>query len=694
MQPFIPHFIQKQYLANHFQGSIEGCVLFVDISGFTPMTKQLMEKGQKEGAEVLSNILNSIFEVMIQEVYQAKGFITHFSGDAFTAIFPQETSASPKTTAFHALQCVKNIQEFFLQNGLQNSKYGAFQLQVKMGLSYGRTKWGIVGNEEITGIKAHKCYFQGQAINEATTAEKKAQKGETILSESFQKLFNKQELRGKILEDHFFRLEVISLPSFEYKEPSLTKIQASILERFIPDEVIAFREKGEFRNIISVFISFKGIETHEELNIFTSIVLKHIIRYKGDLKEMDFGDKGALMVGFFGAPVTHENDLVRALYFVEEVTQEVREYKELERLQFRIGMTAGKVYAGIIGGKYRSEYTCLGNIVNIAARITMRTPWQEIWVNDVIAAHLQFRFEPKGEFYYKGFPIPIKTHRYLGKASNRSLSKNGTILIGRAALLDSLNERMQAIFEGESAGISYVFGEAGIGKSRLIFALKEKIMNRANWFQITSDPILQKPFQPFKDLLSSYFQSSKLDKTASKHAHFETVFEGLLLQLEEKISALSKHKKYSSEEELRQLPLQTILTPLALLKDAHKELKRTKSILASQIGIHLPDPLLHQLDAKGKYENTILSIQNLLKALSFLQPLILHLEDSQWLDVDSIALLQKMSNNLSQYPIAILSTARYKDDGSPAILPLKGVRSHQIDLDYLQKEEVKYLAET
>ncbi|MEZ4886611.1 MAG: tetratricopeptide repeat protein [Chitinophagales bacterium] len=689
MQPFIPHFIQEQYIARHFNGSIEGCVLFVDISGFTPMTQQLMDKGQKEGAEILSNILNSIFEVMVKEIYHAQGFITHFAGDAFTAIFPIQKPNTPKNTAIAALQCAQTIQDFFREHGKQYSKYGHFDLQVKIGLSYGQTDWGIVGDEYIMGVQACKFYFRGIAINQATYAEQKANKGETILSQNFKATLKKTPLIGSFIEADIFRFE--GFEGFEGHNntifskshpPQLPDINSDILDRFIPSEIITFREKGEFRNIISVFISFKNIHTHQELNTFASIVLKHIIRYKGDLKEIDFGDKGALMIGFFGAPVAYENDLARALHFVEEVKNEVKEWEILNKLQFRMGITTGKVYAGIIGGKYRCEYTCLGDIVNMAARITMQAQWQEIWVQENIAAHPNFTFRKKGVFSYKGFNTPIATYEYLGSAENKTVQQNNMPIIGQGDTLKLLSNRIAPIFERKPSGITYIFGEAGIGKTRLAYALKEKTFSTTQWIHITADPILQKPFQPFKDMLAAHFRFPKSQNPSAKKDHFDTAIQSLVLQLNQNIASL----------ELQNQPHEPLFYTL---NDAKSELLRTKSILASQIGItYSEENLMQQLDAKGRYENTILAIQNFLKVLSLLQPLVIHLEDSQWLDNDSIALLQKLVNNLESYPIALLSTARYKDDGSQALLPFKNLSNHIIELTYLQPKQVKALAET
>ncbi len=88
MKNLIPHFIFEKHKEGLGQGDFQALTMFVDISGFTPMTEALM-KGGDEGAEILSDILNRIFEPMVNTVYKRGGFISGFAGDAFTAIFSQ-----------------------------------------------------------------------------------------------------------------------------------------------------------------------------------------------------------------------------------------------------------------------------------------------------------------------------------------------------------------------------------------------------------------------------------------------------------------------------------------------------------------------------------------------------------------------------------------------------------------------------
>ncbi len=60
MYNLIPHFIHDHFKEDTMTGDFHALSMFMDISGFTPMTEALMLHG-KQGAEILSGILNETF---------------------------------------------------------------------------------------------------------------------------------------------------------------------------------------------------------------------------------------------------------------------------------------------------------------------------------------------------------------------------------------------------------------------------------------------------------------------------------------------------------------------------------------------------------------------------------------------------------------------------------------------------------
>jgi predicted ATPase len=124
------------------------------------------------------------------------------------------------------------------------------------------------------------------------------------------------------------------------------------------------------------------------------------------------------------------------------------------------------------------------------------------------------------------------------------------------------------------------------------------------------------------------------------------------------------------------------------------ELKRTQSVIAALMGISYPESLWEQLDAKGRYDNTVVALQFFLKGLSYQQPIVLELEDAHWLDNDSIAFLGNFIAKIKNLPIVIIASFRYNDDGSkPMPFPFNPLMPvFEMDLTGFSQEALSELA--
>jgi class 3 adenylate cyclase len=161
MKNLIPYFVHERFKARQTHGRFQAVTLFVDISGFTPLTERLMQH-EKDGAEVLTDVLNHIFSPLVAEVYTQGGFVTTFAGDAFTAVFPLREAATPQ----HALAAATFIQDFFARQGRLATRYGQFEMGVKVGLSLGSVHWGILGAHD-----RYTYFFRGTAVDACARAE-------------------------------------------------------------------------------------------------------------------------------------------------------------------------------------------------------------------------------------------------------------------------------------------------------------------------------------------------------------------------------------------------------------------------------------------------------------------------------------------------------------------------------------------
>jgi adenylate cyclase len=85
-------------------------------------------------------------------------------------------------------------------------------------------------------------------------------------------------------------------------------------------------------------------------------------------------------------------------------------------VRFGIGVNTGKVLAGNVGTTGRSEYTVIGDAVNLASRICGSTPGGEVWIGPethaVTAEHVQVDvLEPQ---VFKGKTAPVPVFRAIG----------------------------------------------------------------------------------------------------------------------------------------------------------------------------------------------------------------------------------------------------------------------------------------
>ncbi|MCK4523670.1 adenylate/guanylate cyclase domain-containing protein, partial [candidate division WOR-3 bacterium] len=353
---YIPAFIAEKEKNKEYNGSFRASVMFLDISGFTSITEQLASHG-KAGAEELSSIINNVFGQMIDVIYSNNGFISTFAGDAFTAIFPN----TPMDTVSN---CACEIQNIYTNYKIKSKLIKGLSISLKIGISHGLLNWGILGKEN------HRTYFfKGNSINNAVKAEHYTKPEEILLHGSAVKLLKikKSLIKNK---NNFFTLRQYKIKS----QSSSTKKQ--IISKRILNQYFSFnvlnKNKSEFRQVVSVFMQFKKLNDFNKLNAFITTIITLADNYGGYFNLLDFGDKNNLVLVLFGAPISHENNMIRAIDFILEI-------KKLYGNSIKAGLSYGTVYAGLIGSKIRATYTVLGDNVNLAARFMSKADWGEIW---------------------------------------------------------------------------------------------------------------------------------------------------------------------------------------------------------------------------------------------------------------------------------------------------------------------------
>lgn len=607
MGKFVPDFILKNYKKNRLSGDFKAYALFIDISGFTNMTEVLMSHG-KEGAEVLSSIINDIFEKSLKAVYINKGFVATFAGDSFTAIFQKKQGVYPLNSAFL-------IQRIFKEHGSFMTRFGKFKLYVKIGLSYGDIHYHIIGPGD---LKTY--YFRGEAIDNCARSEGKANNMQIIADKSFMEKISINVLKERIENDWYLispESGLFPIPDKTLKKPSIADIES----QFVPNCILEKKEEGEFRDIVSCFISFD--ESVKFNNALESIITA-CLGYGGYLNCIDFGDKGGNILIIFGAPVSMEKLYHRATDFILSL-------KDIPAFIFRAGLTTGKVFAGFTGSELRKGYAALGNVVNLSARLMMKAVWGQVLIDTDLVNYIKEDYNLKltGSFNLKGFNKKREIWELGPKTKKEGQLSYSGRFIGRIEETKILKEFMSPVFEGKFGGLVYIDGPAGIGKSRFISNFKENMDNNlCDFIHLNCDDILIRPFNPFISFFKSYFDQHGPDKSS-----FTKIYTRLIDQTGN--------------------------------SDIKKELIRTESIIGAMIGLDWKDSLCSKLDAKDKYENTLYAVKNFFKAIIDVnnKPLIIIIEDCHWIDNNSLDILNVLFRNAGKCPFLVLAVCRLLDDG-------------------------------
>lgn len=657
MRRLIPDFIAEKYKQNKTSGSFEAAIMFIDISGFTAMTQELMKTG-KEGAEVLSEIINNIFTPAINTIYVHKGFISTFAGDAFTAVF---ISAGNEDKTENILKAAVKIKKIFNLIGEVSTKFGNFKLSVKIGLSYGTTDWGI-----IWGSKFSTYFFKGEAIIKSIDAQSAAELNEIICEESIVSNVQKSdELKLTKKEDNHFILSSYE-PAGKSGFVSIRENQEDYdnveQKNFIPQSVFKHKSAGEYRGVISCFVAFNQCEGWQTA---VSRIIDSAIDYGGYFNKIDFYSGGAYALILFGAPIAKENLNIRACEFALTI-QNPALTSDIPDFKTKIGLTYETVFAGFIGSDKRCEYSVLGMSVNLAARFMVHAQGRDILIDKYLYRNTESNFESRfwHEYLFKGFKDEIPVFRLFAKTSDKSSSMYQGEMVGREEETVLLLEHLFRENNTDFGGVIYIDGIAGIGKSRLVNELKNlpEVQEKYQWLYLPCDEILRKNLNPLVYFLRNYFSQSDQNSERMNKIYFNHKLKQTIGKTDDKI--------------------------------IKSELQRTKSILGALLNLHWENSVYEHLDSEGRYENTLFAVKNLIKAESLIKPVIIEIEDGHWIDPDSKKFLQLFVRNITKFPINIITTSRNNDDGSGFVFDLPDTEEKRIQLKYLSSEQSKNLVFT
>jgi serine phosphatase RsbU (regulator of sigma subunit)/class 3 adenylate cyclase len=390
---------------------------------------------------------------------------------------------------------------------------------------------------------------------------------------------------------------------------------------------------GERRLVTAVFVDIVGSTALSERlgsASWSAIMGKScdwfcsvIYRYEGTIARF-VGDE---LLAFFGAPVAHEDDPVRAVHaaleILDTVTQRAANIRQEFEVDFgiRISLSTGPVTIGPVSKDLQFEYSALEGSLNLVTQLEATKRSMAILVSEetyrLVAPF--FNFVDLGAMDVKGQPEAVHIYQVSGAKADSDRARGAvprlrggleSPMVGRDSELQALLQLTEAVAAGLGRA-ALIVGESGLGKTRLI----------AEWKTGTAQTTHQSSLQWAEGHCLSYGQGMAYH-----------LLRDLLRSL---IGVSATASEPETRATLRSLSTQ-LFGDSAL--DVYPYLGHLLSLALEDEALERIQPL----DPPALQAQYLAAFKRLLLALAARSPLVLLLEDLQWADPSSTAILSQL----------------------------------------------------
>jgi class 3 adenylate cyclase/tetratricopeptide (TPR) repeat protein len=395
--------------------------------------------------------------------------------------------------------------------------------------------------------------------------------------------------------------------------------------------------EGERKQVTVLFADLKGSmelladrdpeEARKILDAVLDRMMDAVHRFEGTVNQV-MGDG---IVALFGAPVAHEDHAVRACYAALRMQESVKEYaKEAchahgASVQIRVGLNSGDVIVRAVGSDLRMDYTAVGQTTHLAARMEQLADPGTIVVTPATLGLVEGRVEVAslGPVVIKGLTEPLEVFEVIGSgiahtrlhaAARRGLTR----FVGRDSELEHLWRVQEQAGKGRGQ-VAALVGEAGVGKSRLVYELTHSHRVQ-DWLVLEATSVSYgkaTSYLPVIALLKGYFKIQDRDD----HREIQEKVTSRLLALDRAFEAL--------------LPA-----------------------LLSLLDVPVEDPEWLMMAPPQRRRQTLDGVKRLLLREAREQPVVVIFEDLHWIDGETQALLDELVEALSSARLLLLVTYR------------------------------------
>jgi transcriptional regulator with AAA-type ATPase domain/class 3 adenylate cyclase/tetratricopeptide (TPR) repeat protein len=392
--------------------------------------------------------------------------------------------------------------------------------------------------------------------------------------------------------------------------------------------------EGERKQVTVLFADFQGSmdrlaggDPEATRKLFDPILGRMIetVRRRGGTVNQVRNDG---LMALFGAPLAQEDHAVRACYAALSLHEAVgHDADDLRRtlgadVQIRVGLHSGDVVLRAIDGEVRLDYGAVPQTTHVAAQMEQEArPGTSLMTAETLRLAEGFvEVVPAGPADVYELRAPGAVRSRLAAAVRRGLTQ----FVGRDAETVQIRGAMDRVHDGRGQVVALV-GEPGVGKSRLTWEVARSARAQG-WLVLETGSVSASkapPYLPLADLLRGYFE---IEQRGEPERIREKVGE-MLLALDTGLHSLS--------------------APLLAILD-----------------VSVDDADWQQLDAQDRRRRMLDGARQLILAASRRTPVMVVVDDLQWIDSETQAFLDLLVESLPGARVLLL--VNYRPEGEHA----------------------------
>ncbi|MGB7817433.1 MAG: AAA family ATPase, partial [Ornithinibacter sp.] len=396
--------------------------------------------------------------------------------------------------------------------------------------------------------------------------------------------------------------------------------------RFAPERLLTWDRRGELRPVVTAFLGLDHDAPIEDVRRLVSDVFRLIDTYGGVLHQVERAEKGWVVLLYWGAPVSFPGDVERALGLLLALRGQCP-------VPFRAGTTVGTAFSGLVGARVQVGFSCYGSHINLAARLMGGASPGSLLVDSSVLGNAAgvAAWTSLGTRELKGVGAPVEVFSLEPRAGGTVAREHR--IVGREAELAALQDAVHgSAVTGRLRRVALV-GEPGSGKTVLLDILRrrEEGVNGLQWAVCRSESHGIRWLHPVRDLVRRWAGVSSVDDVTANAERFWA-----------RLHALAE----------------------SLPPGAGDRLLDRGSFLAALLDLPGPGSTWAATPPEDRFDGMVEALTALLRAMTAAGPLVLVLDDVQWLDPTSRDLLVRVLDAVADCPVTVISTC-YEPDQAP-----------------------------